>query len=206
MARDIHPDLITLDIIMPSKDGWDVLKELMASPDVSEIPVVMVTIMGDKDMGYALGASDFLTKPIESAALLKVVNRHRYGEGKTEVLIVDDDQATRKMLRRVMEKQGWSVFEAVDGQDALAQLRNFRPSLILLDLMMPKVDGFQVMTEIDANEKLREIPVVVITAKDVTREEAEQLQGHVETVFKKGAYHHKDLLEVVRDRMALQAE
>jgi signal transduction histidine kinase/DNA-binding response OmpR family regulator len=205
MAKEIHPDLVTLDIIMPSKDGWAVLRDLKATPELSDIPVVIVTIMGDSELGYALGAADFVTKPFDTDALLKTVSRHRFGDGKAELLVVDDDSDTRDMLRRILEKDGWSVVEAVDGEDALSKLETLRPRLILLDLMMPKVDGFEVLEALRGNQALCEIPVVVVTAKDVTQKEAERLQGHAQKVFKKGAYGNKELLGVVRDRIAQAA-
>jgi len=201
LAREHRPDLITLDIVMPQRDGWSVLKDLKATPDLGDIPVVMVTVMGDADLGYALGAAAFLTKPVETARLLELVERHR-GDGESgEILIVDDDPAVRATLGRALRRDGWRVVEAGDGREALEKLRRLRPRLILLDLIMPRLDGFEVMEALARDEALARIPVVVVTARDLTRDEAERLRGHVEKVFKKGGDDRRALLDVIRERI-----
>jgi CheY-like chemotaxis protein len=206
LAKENRPDLITLDIIMPEKDGWSVLKTLKSDPELSEIPVVLVTIMGDEELGYALGAADFVNKPFDKNTLVGVLKRHWPGTDKAEVLVVDDEAETRELLRRTLEKEGWTVAEAVNGRDALEKLQNFRPQLILLDLMMPEVDGFEVMEKLRRDETLQDIPVIVVTAKDLTGEEADQLRGHVDNILRKGDYKRAELLEVVRERLAQRGD
>ena len=158
VAKAARPDLITLDIIMPDLDGWSVLKALKDDPELREIPVVLATIMADRDMGFALGAADFVTKPFEREVLLQAVNRHRRGDGSAQVLVVDDDPKSRDMLRRTLQKEGWTVAEAVNGREALGQLERSRPALVLLDLMMPEMDGFEVLERMRREDGLARHP------------------------------------------------
>jgi signal transduction histidine kinase/DNA-binding response OmpR family regulator len=204
LARAVLPDAITLDVIMPEFDGWAVLRELKADPELREIPVVLMTILGDREMGYALGAADYLIKPIDTEALLRVLGRFRTAEGRAEVIVVDDDPATRDVLRRTLAREGWTVVEAEDGYGALALLERPTPppAVILLDLMMPGMDGFQVLEAIRRREAWRDVPVVVVTAKDLTRDELVWLRTNAEEVFHKGSYHRRELIAVVHDLIA----
>jgi PAS domain S-box-containing protein len=204
VAKAARPDLITLDIIMPDLDGWSVLKALKDEPELRDIPVVLVTIMADRDMGFALGAADFVTKPFERELLMQAVNRHRRGYGVAQVLVVDDDPRSRDMLRRTLQKEGWTVAEAVDGREALGQLERSRPALVLLDLMMPEMDGFEVLERMRREDAWRAIPVIIVTAKDLTREEVDRLNGRVVKVLQKGTYRRRDLLADVRAMIARQ--
>jgi CheY-like chemotaxis protein len=154
-------------------------------------------------MGFALGAADYLTKPVDAGTLLRAVDRFRAGDGKAEVLVVDDDAGTRELLRRTLAREGWAVAEAADGREALARLgRGAPPSVVLLDLMMPGMDGFEVLAAMRREEAWRGIPVVVVTAKDLGREEAAWLDGHAEKVLQKGAYGRAELVGVVHDLVA----
>ena len=204
LARAVRPDAITLDVIMPEFDGWAVLRELKADPELREIPVVLVTILGDREMGYALGAADYLIKPIDTEALLRVLGRFRTAEGRAEVVVVDDDPATRDVLRRTLSREGWTVVEAEDGYGALALLERPTPppAVIVLDLMMPGMDGFQVLEAIRRREAWRDVPVVVVTAKDLTRDELVWLRTNAEEVFHKGSYNRRELIAVVHDLIA----
>jgi signal transduction histidine kinase/CheY-like chemotaxis protein len=202
IARAARPDVITLDIIMPDLDGWSVLKALKDDPELREIPVVLVTIMGDRDMGFALGAADFVTKPFERELLIQIVNRHRRADGLAQVLVVDDDPKIRDMLRRTLQKVGWTVAEAVNGRQALSQLERSRPALVLLDLMMPEMDGFEMLERMRREDAWRDIPVIIVTAKDLTREEVDRLNGQVVKVLQKGTYRRRDLLDDVRAMLA----
>ncbi len=199
LAREIRPDAITLDVIMPEFDGWAVLRELKADPGLRDIPVVLVTILGDREMGYALGAADYLTKPIDSGALLRVLGRFRTAGGRAEVVVVDDDPATRDVLRRTLGREGWTVAEAENGYEALALLERSTapPAVVVLDLMMPGMDGFQVLEAMRHTEAWRDVPVVVVTAKDLTREELDWLRTNAKKVFHKGAYDRRELIAVV---------
>jgi len=202
VAKAARPDLITLDIIMPDLDGWSVLKALKDDPALRAIPVVLATIMADRDMGFALGAADFVTKPFERDLLIQAVNRHRRGDGSAQVLVVDDDPKSRDVLRRTLQKEGWTVAEAVDGREALDRLERSPPALVLLDLTMPEMDGFEVLERMRRDDAWRAIPVIVVTAKDLTRAEVDRLNGRVVKVLQKGTYRRRDLLDDVRAMLA----
>ena len=198
LARERTPDLIFLDVLMPKMDGWAVLTALKADPELAEVPVVMLTMMSDQEMGYMLGASEYLTKPIDRNRLLSVLDRYKPKGTDDGVLIVEDDEPTRQVLRRTMAKQGWAVTEASNGQVGLDRLRRHTPSLILLDLMMPEMDGFEFLAELRHHEQWQQIPVVVLTSKDLTPEERGLLSGKVERILQKGMYSREALLKEVK--------
>ncbi len=198
-ARELRPDAITLDVMMPGMDGWAVLSALKADRDLADIPVVMLTIVDDKNLGYALGAADYLTKPIDRERLVAVLGKYRRDR---PVLVVDDDVEVRRLLRRMLEPAGYAVVEAENGRVALEHLREGPPSVILLDLMMPEMDGFEFVAEFRRHEAWREVPIVVITAKDLSGEDRERLNGYVQKILQKGAYGRDELLGEVRELVA----
>jgi CheY-like chemotaxis protein len=196
-ARELRPDAITLDVMMPGIDGWAVLSALKADRDVADIPVIMLTIVDDKNLGSALGAADYLTKPIDRERLVKVLTQHRRDR---PVLVVDDDAGLRQLLRRMLEPEGYTVVEAENGRVALARLdEDVRPGVILLDLMMPEMDGFEFVAEFRRHEAWRAIPIVVVTAKDLSHEDRERLNGHVQKILQKGTHGRDQLLAEVRE-------
>ena len=198
LAKDLLPAMITLDVMMPGMDGWAVLAALKADPDLAEIPVIMVTIIDQKNMGYALGAAEYLTKPIDRARLLSVLNKYRQEVDVGPVLVVDDAKSVRVMVRRMLEKEGWQVAEAENGRAALEILDEVEPSLVLLDLMMPEMDGFEFIEELRLSERWSKLPVVVITAKDITAEDRQRLNGYVEKIIQKGSYSAESLMSELR--------
>jgi CheY-like chemotaxis protein len=198
LAKKLQPDVITLDVMMPQIDGWAVLSQLKADPELADIPVVMVTMVDNKTMGYALGASDYLMKPIDRSRLSSILHKYKCDRSSCSILLVEDDQPTREMLCRMLEKDGRMVMEAQNGRIALQQMADDQPGLILLDLMMPEMDGFEFVHELRKNPSWRAIPVVVLTAKDITPEEFQQLNGYVENILEKGAYSFEELLSQVR--------
>jgi CheY-like chemotaxis protein len=204
LAREARPDAITLDVIMPEFDGWAVLRELKADPELQEIPVILVTMLGDREMGYALGAADYLIKPVDSGALRRVLGRFRSAEGPMEVVVVDDDPSVRDVLRRTLGKDGWTVAEAANGYEALALLERSAPppAVVILDLIMPGMDGFQVLEAIRRSTAWRAVPVVVVTAKDLSRDELAWLRANAEDVFQKSSYERRELIAVVHDLIA----
>jgi adenylate cyclase len=204
LAKQARPDVITLDIIMPDLDGWSVLKALKADPDLCDIPVVLVTIMRDRDLGFALGAADYITKPLDRDVLMRVVGRHVRGDGRAQVLVVDDDAKTRDMLRRTLQKAGCRVAEAANGSEAIEALERAKPALILLDLMMPGMDGFEVLERLHGDQAWREVPVIIVTAKDLTREDVDRLNGRVVKVLQKGTYQRRDLVRDIQGMIARQ--
>jgi two-component system, NtrC family, sensor kinase len=202
LARELRPAVITLDVLMPGMDGWAVLSALKADPTTADIPVVMLTILGDREIGFALGATDYLTKPFDRERLRAVVNKHLARRGVGPVLVVDDDPATRELLRRTVEAGGWSVEEAENGRVALERVAAHRPALVLLDLMMPELDGFGLAAALRAEPRWRGIPIVVITAKELSEAERAQLAGSVERVLQKGTWPGQALLTEVRALVA----
>jgi len=180
-------------------DGWAVLTALKADPAVADIPVIMLTIVDDKNLGYALGAAEYLTKPIERDRLLTVLRTHRRDH---PVLVVDDDATLRQLLRRMLEPEGYTVVEAENGRVALERLRGVSPSVVLLDLMMPEMDGFEFVAEFRRHAAWRAIPIVVITARDLSRDDRERLNGYVEKILQKGAHDRDHLLAEVRELVA----
>jgi len=205
LARELRPLVITLDVIMPHMDGWAVLSALKADPDVAGIPVVIVSIRDDRNLGFALGAADYLTKPLDRDRLLAVMDNAKRDSRSGPILVADDDPATRELVRRVLEKEGWSVLEAENGRVALDRVAEQNPVLVMLDLMMPEMDGFEFVAELRRHREWRLIPVVVLTAKDLTDEDRLRLNGYVENVFSKGAYALEELLAEVRDLVGLLA-
>ena len=202
LARQLRPAMITLDVLMPHMDGWTVLTAIKAEPELADIPVIMLTIIDEKNFGYMLGAADYLNKPIDRQRLAAVLQKYRPAPPGCSVLVVEDDSGTRQMLGRILKKQGWSVMEAGDGQMALERVAAQRPALILLDLMMPTMDGFAFIAELRQREEWRAIPIVVITAKELTPAEHQRLHGSVEKVLTKGTYSREELLSEVRNLAA----
>jgi hypothetical protein len=202
LARELKPAIVTLDVMMPGMDGWAVLNQFKADPELADVPVIMVTIVDDRNLGYALGATDYLTKPVDRDRLAAVVRKFRRPGARDVVLVVEDDPATRSLLRRSLEGEGWAVVEAENGRVGLEALARTRPALILLDLMMPEMDGFQFVTELRRSEAGRAIPVVVLTAKDVTAEERMRLTGSVEVILQKGAASRDNILGEIRTLVA----
>ncbi len=197
LARELHPDIITLDVMMPGMDGWAVLSALKANSELADIPVVMLTIADNKNLGYALGASDYLTKPIQRDRLLAILEKYCPPSGSAKVLVVEDDLATREVIRHLLEKAGIQVAEAENGRVALERLAEGQPGLILLDLMMPEMDGFQFVDHVRQHEAWRAIPIVVVTAKELTAEDRQRLNGYVTEIIQKDARCQEELLAEV---------
>ena len=197
MARQLRPAVITLDVMMPHMDGWSVLGALKADAATASIPVIMLTIVDDKQMGFALGAADYFTKPIDFQRLHQVLDKYRQPGVKQTVLIVEDHAETREMLRRTLEKAGWTVTEASNGRVGLERMAATQPKLILLDLMMPEMDGFEFLEALRREGHPRRVPVIVITAKELTDEDRRRLNGGVERILQKGAVSGEQLLAEV---------
>jgi CheY-like chemotaxis protein len=170
---------------------------LKSDPETKDIPVVMLTMMNDKSMGLSLGALEYLNKPVDRDHLLQVLNRCCPGKSAKPILVLEDDIAMREMLARTLTKEGWRVTEAENGKVALEQIRHEIPGMILLDLMMPIMDGFTFLKELRKEDQWRDIPVLVITSKDITRQERELLEEKVVTILQKGEHTRKQLLEQV---------
>lgn len=196
-ARQVRPMAITLDVMMPGMDGWSVLQVLKADPQLAEIPVILVSMVDDQGKGYALGAEDYLTKPVDRERLTRVLGKFRANEVSGPILLVEDNEGMRQVMRRELEKEGLEVVEAENGQVALERVAAAQPRLILLDLMMPEMDGFAFVEALRNNPAWHSIPMVVVTGKDLLAEERERLNGYVEQVLQKGARQPRELMNQI---------
>ncbi len=200
LARQLRPDAITLDVMMPGMDGWQVMTHLKSDPELADIPVILLSIVNDRKTGFALGATEYLTKPFDRERLASVLGRISKRRGSRLALVVDDMADNRELLRSALEGDGWTVEEAGNGREALERLELRRPDAILLDLMMPEMDGIQFVERLRASERNRSIPVLVVTAKEITPADRQRLSGGVQAIMQKGAV---DLSEVVSQTRAL---
>lgn len=197
-ARRLSPHAITLDVMMPGKNGWQVIQELKNDPVTRHIPVIMCSIIAEKDRGMSLGAADYLIKPVIEEDLLMALDRLDRETGHHLVLLIDDQMEHRQLLRRMIENvDGYEVVEATGGREAVDLLGHIHPHLIMLDLMMPEMDGFEVLETVKGNESTRSIPIVVVTAKELTDEDYERLNHSVEALIQKGLMKQEELLEDV---------
>jgi DNA-binding response OmpR family regulator len=199
LAHQLHPVAITLDVMMPGTDGWAVLTDLKADPVTCDVPVVLLTIVDDRGRGYALGAADYLTKPIDWARLGAILRRYHPPGRPAPVLIVDDDPECRELVRRNLEAEGWRVTEAADGEAGLRMVAADPPALVLLDLMMPGVDGFGFLDEFPKRFPGSRTPVIVLTAKDLADDDYTRLNGRVARILAKGNLSRlEELVALVR--------
>jgi signal transduction histidine kinase/DNA-binding response OmpR family regulator len=201
LARGLRPDVITVDVAMPNMDGWGVLSTLKADPQLADIPVIILTMVDDKSTGYALGAAEYLIKPIERDRLVAVMRKYGRFRDRRNVLIAEDDPDVRELLQRTVEKEGWTVQAAHNGRVALELAASGLPALVLLDLMMPEMDGLGFLDEFRRLPDARAVPVIVITAKDLTADDRRRLHGSVQHVLAKGS-GTDSLLQQVRELIA----
>jgi signal transduction histidine kinase/DNA-binding response OmpR family regulator len=201
LTRELHPAAITLDVIMPDLDGWTVLAAIKGDPTLADIPVILMTVMDEKNRGYSLGAADYMVKPVDRERLGAVL-RGIVKAGGRRVLVVDDDDILRRGLLQGLEKEGWKVSEAGNGRTGLAALADALPDAIVLDLMMPEMDGFEFLDELRHRAEWRDIPVVVVTAKDLTEEDHRRLNGEVERILQKDAPTRDEMLREVSITLA----
>ncbi|HEV7872715.1 MAG TPA: response regulator, partial [Enterovirga sp.] len=197
-AKELKPTAITLDVVMPDLDGWTVLAALKGDPELADIPVVLVTIVDEKPHGMARGAAGHLTKPIDRKQLLELLGRWRAPGRCTRVLVVEDDPDQRAVLAGALPEPEWRVDEAVNGRDGLDKLQLSAPDLIVLDIMMPEMDGFQFMAALQANPSWRHIPVLVVSALDLTEKDRRRLNLGVERIFSKASFAPEDLAAQIR--------
>ncbi len=205
LARKLRPSIIVLDVMMPTMDGWSVLTRLKGDPELAEIPVVMLTMVNNLEMGFSLGVDDYMLKPIDRSDFVATLRKYCTRQDSPTLLVVEDDLATREMLRASLERENFTVVEAGNGHEALEQLATVRPALILLDLMMPEMDGFQFTREVRAHAEWRDIPILVMTAKDITTEDRARLDGKVSRILQKGASSREELLAEISQRIARTA-
>jgi signal transduction histidine kinase/DNA-binding response OmpR family regulator len=198
LARREHPDLILLDVRLPDRQGWEVLHDLKVDAATADIPVIVVSVIDRESLGFSLGAADYLVKPVNWDQLFKVLGRLGIVPEGGEILVVDDDVETRQLMRRTLEAKGFTVAEATDGRQALALARERRPSLMLLDLIMPVMDGFDTLNHLREDPRTADLPVVVLTAKDLTDDDRDRLGGKVQALFQKQRVPLDQLVTEVR--------
>ena len=202
LAAEHRPDAITLDVVMPGgKDGWDVLRALKESAVTQSIHVIMVSVMAEQENALALEVEDYLVKPIDVERLSRVISRVTQNSPQRNLLLVDDDTASLESMIRILEAAGWRTILAHDGAEALAVLARTRPAAIILDLIMPGMDGFEFLQHLREDLHLKSIPVIVMSGKDPTRDEQAFLRERVSTVLKKGSHSATDLLATIKSRL-----
>ncbi|MDF2375743.1 MAG: response regulator [Verrucomicrobiales bacterium] len=207
LATQHLPDAITLDVVMPGgKDGWDVLQHLKSDPRTQSIPVIMVSVMAEQENGLALDVEDYLVKPIDLERLSRVILRVTGQSPQRNLLLVDDDRESLEAMSRVLEESGWQTVLAHDGAEALAMLEKTRPAAIVLDLIMPGMDGFEFLQHVQENEHLKSIPVIVMTGKEPSEVEQEFLRKRVTTVLKKGKHAAGNLVTSINSKIRQRVE
>jgi len=205
LAREHRPQAITLDVMMPKLDGWGALKQLKADAELREIPVIMVTVLNERGMAIPLGAADFVTKPVDRQRLTAILREHCVNPSSASILVVEDNLPTREVLCRSLESMGYAAYAAVNGRDGLDWLANHpTPSLILLDLMMPEMDGFEFLRELRKQPAFVDVPVIVVTAKELTVEDVRMLSGQTDGIIAKDQAYLTELAAAVRGRLAQQ--
>jgi adenylate cyclase len=184
--------------MMPDLDGWSVLATLRQDAELADIPVIMITIVDEHRRGIALGAAGYLTKPIDRERLHRLVNRFRAQVPPTRVLVVEDDAVQRERMRGWLEGPQWTVRDAENGREALKRIQENKPDVILLDLMMPEMDGFAVVAALQKETGWRDIPVIVITSLDLDANDRARLNSGVQSVLVKERFQPADLVERIR--------
>lgn len=207
LAKKLRPDAIILDVMMPEMDGWAVLSALKNNPLLTDTPVIMTSFEENLSTGHAtLEATDCLAKPVDPRRLAYLLNKYKIGEiaSKNSVMVVDDNEILRDMMAEMLEEEGWRVSQAENGRVALEQLVTFQqiPALILLDLNMPEMDGFEFITHLRKNPIWEKIPVIVITAAILSAQEQARLHGYVESIFQKETYERDDLFKRIRQLLS----
>jgi CheY-like chemotaxis protein len=200
LAREMHPAAITLDVMMPDLDGWTVLAALKGDPALSDIPVILTTIADEKGRGYSLGATEYMVKPINRDRLVAVL-RDIVRVAGGDALVIDDDPDMCSLISQTLQKNGWTVRTVPDGAKGLDALAVGRPDVIVLDLLMPVMDGFEFLDELREHAEWRDIPVLVLTAKKLSDEERRRLESDVQRVLRKDSSTAEGMLQEVREAL-----
>lgn len=203
IARRLQPMAVTTDVMMPEMDGWEVVTTLRNDPTTSHIPVVVVTVTDSREMGVAVGASQFLTKPVDWSRLGELMAAYRADRSNRPVLVVEDDAASREQLVRLLGRDGWRVSEAENGRVALEQVQAELPAVILLDLMMPEMDGFEFLSQFRKLPGCESIPVVIVSAMDITPAQRAQMNGGIVDIISKSPTTARDVASYLRERLQI---
>jgi len=201
-AKEIKPMAITLDIMMPKKDGWQVLRELKQTPETQDIPVIILSIIDNKRLGFSLGAAEYIVKPLEKEFLLKKLKNLEKTTMIKKVLIVDNEQNTVELIANVLREAGYQIAIAFNSKDAIKTIKDFIPDLIVLNLTMPEVSGFDVIEYLKTEERVKDIPLIVITHKDLTEKEIDELNGRIQGILNRGVLAKEDLLKELKDTIS----
>jgi len=199
-AKLWKPDVITLDILLPVKDGWQVLRELKQHPLCKDIPVIIISMLDERNVGFGLGAVDYFVKPVQKDALLESLRRVTLGlkqKQSARILVIDDDRSVIDLVEVILESEGCTVLKALDGREGLRLAQEEHPDLIILDLVMPEISGFNVAYQLKHNPRTQTIPVIVMTSMEIDDETREQLRGFVVSLMKKSGFTKKDLLQEI---------
>jgi hypothetical protein len=195
-ALHLRPDAITLDVLMPGGNGFEILVALRKTPEIANIPIIIVSIVDQKQVGFALGAADYLIKPIRKPELLEAIRKHvpPHADDDLSILLVDDDPKTLELLAETLRSAGYETQSVGSGARALEVLSAKIVGAVLLDLLMPKMDGFQVIRHIRQEPKLKELPILVMTAKNLTPDEIALLSRDTQGLFQKGGSWQQQLI------------
>ncbi|MGB2868075.1 MAG: response regulator [Bacteroidota bacterium] len=198
LARKLLPKVVILDVMMPQKDGWAVLRELKDDPALKSIPVIMHTIIDNRNLGFAVGAQDYLIKPVDHDTLIKTIKRYERPARALNILIVDDEYDQREILSRLLLKEGWKVRTADGGRSALTLLGEALPDVITLDLIMPNMDGFEFLKLVKENERWSRIPILILTSMDLKKIDYDTLTKSAATILRKREFDPQQLLNILR--------
>ena len=206
-VRALRPGVITLDILMQGLDGWEFLSCLKADRTIAGIPVVIVSILDERGKGFSLGAAEYLVKPVDRDDVISAVRRvarTSHAQPDRKILIVDDDPMVLELMKAVLEPEGFIVLQAGGGREGMALAQEQRPHLIVLDLLMPDVDGFQVLNELKHGPLTASIPIVVLTCKTLTSSERAVLNGRISDLLQKGGFNRADFVAHIRSLLELE--
>jgi CheY-like chemotaxis protein len=199
-AKRLLPNVITLDLLLPIKDGWAVMKELKRHPLCKHIPIIIVSIIDEKNLGFSLGAVDYFVKPVNKQDLLEALSKIRLlpDEGRRPtVLVIDDDKTATDLIQVILENEGYRVLKALQGKDGLELAAREHPDLIILDLIMPEVSGFNVAYQLRQIPATRNIPIIVLTSMELDEESQFQLGNYVSGLISKATFTKRDLLREI---------
>lgn len=199
-ARGLKPAAVTLDIMLPKKDGWEVIQELKRLPETKDIPVIIVSVIEDRELGFSLGAVDYLVKPVEKQELLKRLSGLNLpkANGPATVLIADDDPMVLDILASTLEPEGYSVMKAQGGKRAIELAMEQKPNLLILDLIMPDFSGFDVVQELRQHPETKDIPILIFTGKDITSEDKARLHDHIQAIAYKASFSPEGFIQEIK--------
>jgi CheY-like chemotaxis protein len=198
-ALVLQPAAITLDVILPEVDGWEVMTRLKSDERTSSIPIVVVSVVDNPELGLALGAIDYFVKPVDAQVLIHRLNEFGLkGGDEVRVLVVDDEPANRMWLANALEPAGFTVLPAAGGREAIEMAKSQKPDFVLLDLMMPEVTGFDVVEALRADASTRETPILVLTAANLTEADKRMLNGRVSEILKRGTVASSDIVGLLK--------